>query len=79
MTDQEIIAVSRRLLQPYVIPASCPYLSEDQRELSKLNLEGRSAWMAEWLLLADGMLNKRRRYPLRSQSSLPQSSLPPKK
>jgi hypothetical protein len=52
MTDQEIIAVSRRLLKPYVIPPTCSYLSEDQRELSKLNVAGRSAWMAEWLLLA---------------------------
>lgn len=53
MTDSEIMAVSRRLLAPYVIPAECPYLSEDQQELSRQNLEGRSAWMAEWLLLAD--------------------------
>jgi hypothetical protein len=60
MTDQEIIAVSKRLLQPYVIPASCPYLSEDQRELSKLSPEGRSAWMAEWLLMANGTPEKRR-------------------
>jgi hypothetical protein len=52
MTDQQIIDLSKRLLQPYVIPASCPYLSEDQRELSTLSLEGRSTWMAEWLLLA---------------------------
>jgi len=53
MTDSEIMAVSRRLLAPYIIPAECPYLSEDQQELSRQNLEGRSAWMAEWLLLAD--------------------------
>jgi len=53
MTDSEIMAVSRRLLAPYVIPDECPYLSEDQQELSRYNLEGRSAWMAEWLLLAD--------------------------
>jgi len=52
MRDERIIAVSRRLLEPYEIPADCPYLSEDQRELSRLDLAGRSAWMAEWLLLA---------------------------
>ena len=53
MTDRDIAAIGRRLLQPYTIPEECPYLSEDQRELSKLDLKGRSAWMAEWLLLAD--------------------------
>ena len=52
MTDNEIMMVSRRLLAPYVIPSECPYLSEDQQELSRQNLEGRSEWMAEWLLLA---------------------------
>jgi len=52
MTDRQIRAISRRLLRPYHIPRECPYLSEDQRELSTLDLEGRSAWMAEWLLLA---------------------------
>mgnify|MGYP006306973739 CR=1 FL=1 len=52
MTDRDIVAVSRRLLKPYHIAEDCPYLSEDQRELSKLDLQGRSAWMAEWLLLA---------------------------
>jgi hypothetical protein len=52
MTDNEIMMVSRRLLAPYVIPLECPYLSEDQQELSRQNLEGRSEWMAEWLLLA---------------------------
>jgi|GEM_PF-1252318 hypothetical protein len=53
MTDSEIMTVSRRLLAPYVIPSECPYLSEDQQALSRKDLEGRSAWMAEWLLLAD--------------------------
>jgi hypothetical protein len=53
MTDREISAIGRRLLRPYGIPPECPYLSEDQRELSTLDLKGRSAWMAEWLLLAD--------------------------
>ncbi len=53
MTDASIVTISRRMLKPYRIPESCPYLSDDQRELSKLDLKGRSAWMAEWLLLAD--------------------------
>lgn len=53
MTDRELSAIGRRLLRPYRIPPECPYLSEDQRELSALDLKGRSAWMAEWLLLAD--------------------------
>ncbi len=54
MTDEEAIRVSKRLLRPYVIPYGddCPYLSENQRELSTLTIEGRSAWMAEWLALA---------------------------
>ena len=52
MTDQEIEAVGRRLLRPYRIPPECPYLSEDQRELSRLDLKGRSEWMGEWLMLA---------------------------
>jgi len=43
---------SLHLLEPYTIPSECPYLSEDQRELSKLDLEKRAEWMAEWLLLA---------------------------
>ena len=53
MTDISIVTISRRMLEPYSIPEACPYLSDDQRELSKLDLKGRSAWMAEWLLLAD--------------------------
>lgn len=53
MTNQEIIDIGRHLLHPYTIPAECPYLSEDQRELSKLDVAGRSAWMAEWLMLAN--------------------------
>lgn len=52
MTDREVIAASERLLRPYRLSATCPYLSEDQRELSRLDLRQRSAWMAEWLLLA---------------------------
>jgi hypothetical protein len=53
VTDMDIVTISRRLLKPYRIPEECPYLSADQRELSKLDFKGRSAWMAEWLLLAD--------------------------
>ncbi len=53
MTDQEAIAITTRLLRPYTIPGQCPYLSEDQRELSQLDLAGRSRWMAEWLRLAN--------------------------
>jgi len=52
VTDKSIVAISRRMLKPYRIPEECPYLSEDQRELSRLDIQGRSAWMAEWLLLA---------------------------
>lgn len=50
--DEKLRSITRRLLQPYVIPENCPYLSEDQRELSRLPLQKRSEWMAEWLLLA---------------------------
>jgi hypothetical protein len=52
MTDEEIMAVSRRLLRPYRTPETCPYVSDDQRELSLLDLKERSAWMGEWLMLA---------------------------
>ena len=52
MTDQEILNTSRRLLRPYRIPRECPYLSENQRELSMLDMNGRSAWMGEWLMIA---------------------------
>jgi hypothetical protein len=53
MTGREIAAANARLLHPYDIPPDCPYLSEDQRELSTLDSKGRSEWMAEWLLLAE--------------------------
>ena len=53
MTDIGIVTISRRMLKPYRIPENSPYLSEDQRELSKLDFKGRSAWMGEWLLLAN--------------------------
>jgi ribosome modulation factor len=39
-------------MEPYTIPDDCPYLSEDQREISKLTFEQRAQWMAEWLALA---------------------------
>ena len=52
MTKEQIITASKRLLHPYHIPRTCPYLSDDQRELSTLNMNERSAWMAEWLMLA---------------------------
>lgn len=52
MNREDIRRVSRALLQPYRIPAGSPYLSEEQRELSLLDQAGRSAWMAEWLHLA---------------------------
>jgi hypothetical protein len=48
----EVRRLSFRLTQPYTIPENCPYLSEDQRELSELSLEGRAEWMAEWLRMA---------------------------
>jgi len=53
MVESDIIKkASLHLLEPYTMPAECPYLSEDQRELCKLDLEKRGEWMAEWLLLA---------------------------
>jgi len=52
MNDLEIMRIGRRLLRPYDIPVSCPYLSEDQHELSALDFKGRSEWMGEWLRLA---------------------------
>ena len=60
MTDRSIVQISRRMLKPYRIPEECPYLSEDQRELSKLDIKGRSAWMAEWLLLAAAVPSPKR-------------------
>jgi hypothetical protein len=52
MDAHESIKLSRRLLQPYQIPDDCPYLSEDQKELSLLTLQERIEWMAEWLFLS---------------------------
>jgi hypothetical protein len=59
MTDEEIMAASERLLRPYRIPKECPYLSEEQRELSMLDIKGRSAWMAEWLVMASSTSGRR--------------------
>jgi hypothetical protein len=53
VTGEEIIALSRRMLRPYVIPPECPYLSEDQRELSTLPVRERIRWQGTWLALAD--------------------------
>jgi len=52
MDAHESIQLSRRLLLPYRIPEDCPYLSEDQKELSLLTLQERIEWMAEWLFLS---------------------------
>ena len=52
MRDRDFMEIGKRLLRPYGIPAECPYLSEDQRELSTLDFKGRSEWMGEWLMLA---------------------------
>jgi hypothetical protein len=51
----KIKEINLRLLKPYTIPEECPYLSEEQRELSKLTLEKRAEWMAEWLYMANGI------------------------
>jgi hypothetical protein len=50
--DPEIKELTLRLLEPYIIPEDCPYLSEDQRVLSTLTVEKRLEWMAEWLYMA---------------------------
>ena len=60
MTDERIVEISQRMLRPYRIAEECPYLSEDQKELSTLDINGRSAWMAEWLLLAASAPSARR-------------------
>ena len=49
VNPRKIRKASLRLLEPYTIPPDCPYLSEDQMELSKLDLEQRAEWMAGWL------------------------------
>ena len=53
--DNKAHEVSRRLLEPYHMPAGSPYLSADQQHLSQLDLEGRSRWMAHWLRMAAGV------------------------
>ena len=50
--DLSIKEVTLKILEPYTIPEECPYLSEEQRELSKLPYQKRMEWMAEWLMLA---------------------------
>jgi hypothetical protein len=51
--EPRVKELTLKLLEPYIIPEDCPYLSEDQRELSKLPYQKRMEWMAEWLYMAD--------------------------
>ncbi len=54
MTYQEIKRareLNERMAEPYTIPDECPYLSENQRELSKLPFEKRAEWWAEWFYM----------------------------
>ncbi len=44
--------ITLKMLEPYTIPEECPYLSEEQKELSKLPYHKRMEWIAEWHLLA---------------------------
>lgn len=55
MDKRKIEEINLRMLKPYTIPEECPYLSEDQRELSKLTLKKRAEWMAEWLYMGIGI------------------------
>jgi hypothetical protein len=48
-------ALGRRMLRPYRIPESCPYLSDEQRELSLLTLPERIESASEWLVMARTM------------------------
>jgi hypothetical protein len=57
LDDEQARLLTLRLTEPYVIPEDCPYLSEDQRELSKLTFEERAVWMAEWLSMAQGTVD----------------------
>lgn len=52
LTSKEL---TMKFLEPYAIPDECPYLSEDQRELSTLSITKRLEWMAEWLYMANEM------------------------
>jgi len=47
LSDEEVRILNQLLSEPYEIPERCPYLSEEQRELSLLPFEKRSEWMAE--------------------------------
>ena len=69
MRDRDIARIGKRLLRPYGIPAECPYLSKDQRELSALDFKGRSEWMGEWLMLAVSAEGSRRLRSLRRRRS----------
>jgi len=53
MSGERSKELTLKLLEPYKIPDDCPYLSEDQRELSKLTWDKRLEWMAEWLYMAN--------------------------
>jgi len=50
--ELSIKEITANMLEPYTIPEDSPYLSEEQRELSKLSYQKRMEWMAEWLMLA---------------------------
>lgn len=52
LTTKEL---TMKFLEPYTIPDECPYLSEDQRELSTLSITQRLEWMAEWLYMVNEM------------------------
>ncbi len=49
LNAKTITEISLRLLQPYTIRPDSPYLSKDQQLLSRMSLQERSEWMAEWL------------------------------
>lgn len=55
LSDEEVRRLNQRLSEPYEIPEHCPYLSEEQRELSRLPFEQRAEWMGEWLSMAQGV------------------------
>ncbi len=50
--EERIRQITLKLLRPYTIRSDSPYLSEDQQRLSRIPLQKRSAWMAEWLIWA---------------------------
>lgn len=49
LNAQTVVRITRQMLRPYPFPPDSPYVSADQQRLSAMNLQGRSAWMAEWL------------------------------